>query len=135
MSGYVPVCTSRAAASPATGGASSSQIWQLNTVTDVMMNGELRMKSWGSVAGTIATRVLIIANTSSTANESHGHGRCSWYANSNRKMPRSFIDSAPPCAADDNAHVETRDARVRAAGHIARVTTSNHVPVGVERRE
>ena len=30
---------------PATAGAISSQIWQLNTVTIVMMNGELRMKS------------------------------------------------------------------------------------------
>ena len=59
-------------------GASSSQIWLLNTVTAVMMKGEFRTKSLGSVTGTMATRVLTKANTASTIRKSPGQGRRSW---------------------------------------------------------
>jgi hypothetical protein len=76
--GCIPVWTSRAAASPATIGAASSQIWQLNTDTAVMMNGELRMKSCGSVTGIIPTLVEKNANTVSSVMDSHTHGRRSW---------------------------------------------------------
>ncbi len=40
-SGCIPVATSRAAASPVTGAATSSQIREVNSVTPAIMNGEL----------------------------------------------------------------------------------------------
>src|SRR5687768_3536074 len=61
-----------------------------------MMNGELRMKSCCSVTGSIPTLVTPIANAVSTAIDSQGHGRRSWYASSKRRMPRSFIVSTRP---------------------------------------
>jgi hypothetical protein len=56
-------------------GATSNQISELNTVTDVMMNGEFRMKSSGSVTGNTPERVFSNAKTMSTAKASHGNGR------------------------------------------------------------
>jgi hypothetical protein len=59
-------------------GATISQMRQLIVDTDAMMNGELRMKSLGSVTGTIPILVFRKLKTARMTNASHGQGRRIW---------------------------------------------------------
>ena len=67
MRGCIRVCTSRAAASPATAGAIRSQSRLPNTVTAAMTNGELTMKSCVQRVGDDAVLVHQEATTNRTA--------------------------------------------------------------------
>src|SRR5262245_37531374 len=85
--GWEPGGRARAGGAPATAGGGRRKAGGQNKRSGAVrrggwggegwgtMKGELRMKSWGSVTGTMAILVLKNANTTRTASESQGQGR------------------------------------------------------------